>query len=602
MANSSLNLTSLDFDTLKDNFKNYLKEQSVLKDYDFDGSNINVLLDVMSYNTYLNSFYLNMIASEMFMDSAQKMDSVISHAKELNYVPKSKRSSKAFVNFNITCDGISGSFNIPKKTTFYGSNANGFYVFTTAENNTYLSPNSNFTVANLAIYDGFYHVETFIVDWGIENQRFLLPHTDIDTSSLEVIVTEDNVNTTFTKTETLYGLTSSSNVFFVQAAQNNQYEIIFGDAFLGRRPKNGATVYADYRVCLGPEADGVTKFDLAPDLGPINGGTAITGTITSAGSSLGAPAEDIETIRFRAPRYFATQQRAVSSDDYSSLIIAKFGGDIDDVIVYGGQELEPKQYGRVVVSLKPAGATIAPNYLKSEIINYMQDFIALPNRVIISDPDYFYVSVNTSIQYDKSRTNKLPPDIKSVVTSAMVTFSKDHIEKFGNDFRYSKFVAHIDNSDTSITSNDTHVKMVKRLSPLLNYPTSFVINYNNIPEREGYYNGVVYVDERVLRSSTFTYATVEGVQYPLSYMEDDGAGNIVVYALIDNTLTVVNPSIGSINYDTGRVNINDLMTSSYDNYISLYLTTKNKDIIAKQNMILILEASDISTSVIETIK
>lgn len=602
MANTSLNLTSLDFDTLKDNFKNFLKDQSVLKDYDFEGSNINVLLDVMSYNSYINSFYLNMIASEMFMDSSQKIDSVISHAKELNYTPKSKRSSKAFINFNIVCEGISGSFDIPKKTTFYGTNANGFCVFTTAENNTYLSPNSNFTVANLAIYDGFYHTETFIVDWGVENQRFLLSHTDIDTSSLEIIVTEDNVNTVFTKAETLYGLTNNSNVFFVQAAQNNQYEIVFGDALLGRKPKNGATVYADYRVCLGPEADGIIKFDLAPDLGPTNGGTAIVGTITSAGSSLGANAEDIETIRFRAPRYFATQQRAVSSDDYSSLILANFGGDIDDVIVYGGQELEPKQYGRVVVSLKPSGATIAPNYLKSEIINYMQDFIALPNRVVISDPDYFYISVNTSIQYDKSKTNKLPTDIKTIVSSAMINFSQDHIEKFGNDFRYSKFVAHIDNSDTSITSNDTHIKLVKRISPLLNFPTSFVIDFNNIPEREGYYNGTVFVDERVLVSSQFTYSTLEGVQYPLSYMEDNGNGNIVIYALIDNVLTVVNSSVGTIDYSTGRVTIKELLTSSYDNYISLYLTPQNKDIIAKQNMILILEASDISANVIQTIR
>ena len=602
MANTSLDLTSLDFDTLKENFKKYLKEQSVLKDYDFDGSNLNVLLDVMSYNTYLNSFYLNMIASEMFLDSSQRLDSVISHAKELNYVPKSKRSSKAFVNFTITCDGISGSFNIPKKTTFYGSNANGFYVFATAENNTYLSPNSNFTVANLAIYDGFYHTETFIVDWSVENQRFLLPHSDVDTSSLEVIVTEDNVNTTFTKAETLFGLTNTSNVFFIQAAQNNQYEIVFGDAFLGRKPKNGATVYADYRVCLGPEADGITKFDLAPDLGPINGGTAVTSSVTSAGSSLGAPAEDIETIRFRAPRYFATQQRAVSSDDYSSLILSNFGGDIDDVIVYGGQELEPKQYGRVVVSLKPAGSTIAPNYLKSEIINYMQDFIALPNRVIISDPDYFYISVNTSIQYDKSKTNKLPPDIKSIATSAMLTFSQNHIEKFGNDFRYSRFVSHIDDSDTSITSNDTDIRIIKRLSPLLNYPTSYVIDFNNMPEREGYYNGVAFVDERVLVSSEFTYATTDGTQYPLSYMQDDGTGNIVVYALIDNVITAVNTSIGTIDYSTGRVTIKELLTASYDNYISLYMTPQNKDIIAKQNMILILEASDITANVIETIR
>lgn len=602
MANSSLNLTSLDFDTLKENFKNYLKSQSVVKDYDFEGSNINVLLDVMSYNSYLNSFYLNMIASEMFMDSAQKLDSVVSHAKELNYTPQSKRSSIAFLDFDIVCTGISGSFSIPKKTTFYGTNSNGFCLFTTAENNTYLSQNSNFTVANLAIYDGYYHTETFIVDWGIENQRFLLPHNDIDVSSLEVIVTEDNVNTIFTKSDTLYNLTPISNVFFIQAAQNNQYEIVFGDALLGRKPKNGATVYADYRVCLGPEADGITRFDLAPDLGNLNGGTAIIGTITSNGSSLGANAENIETIRFRAPRYFATQQRAVSSDDYSSLILSKFGGDIDDVIVYGGQELEPKLYGRVAVCLKPAGKTIAPDYLKTQIINYIQNFIALPNRVIITDPDYFYIDVNSSVQFEKSKTNKFSNDIKSIVNSGMIQFSKDHLENFGSDFRYSRFVAHIDSTDTSITSNDTHIKIIKRLTPQLNYATSYVINFNNAPEREGYYNGVVFVDERVLTSSIFTYVDTNGVSYPLSYLQDNGAGVVVLYSTINNVLTVVNSDIGSINYDTGKVTIKNLITSEYGNYISLYLTPQNKDIIASQNMILLLEPNDINTNVIETVK
>lgn len=604
MANSSLTLTSLDFDTLKENFKTYLKSQSVLKDYDFDGSNINVLLDVMSYNSYLNSFYLNMVASEMFLDSAQKLESVVSHAKELNYVPQSKRSSVALVNFTATCNGISGSLEIPKNTTFYGTNANGFCLFVTAENHTIQSQNNIFQISNLAIYDGFYHTETYIVDWGIDNQRFIIPHSDIDLASLTVTVQENNTNTSFTKAETLYGLKGTSNVYFVQAAQSNNYEIVFGDAYLGRKPLNGATVYAEYRVALGPYSDGIKDFNLAPDLGEINGGDVITSAITSVnGSAYGANSETIDTIRFRAPRYFATQQRAVSSDDYASLILVKFGGDVEDVIIYGGQDLEPKQYGKVVVCLKPPGnQTVVPNYLKNEITDYLKDYIALPNRVTLTDPDYFYIEVTSEIQYDKNITTKFSTDISSSVKTNMLSFASDHIQRFGADFRYSKFVYHIDSTDTSITSNDTEIKMIKRISPLINYPTSYVIEFNNVPEREGFYNGQVFVDERVLKSSTFTWLDSAGYEYPLSYMEDDGAGYIHVYGYINDTLTILQSNIGLINYDTGKVIISNLLVSSYNNYISIALKPKAKDIIATKNMVLLMDAADINISVIKTVK
>lgn len=604
MANSSLTLTSLDFDTLKENFKTYLQSQSVVKDYDFDGSNINVLLDVMSYNSYLNSFYLNMIASEMFLDSAQKLESVISHAKELNYVPQSKRSSLATVNFTITCNGISGAFDIPKKTTFYGTNSNGFNLFTTSENITLFSPNNIFQAANLAIYDGYYHIETFIVDYSLENQRFLIPHSDVDISSLTVTVSENNVNTSFTKADTLYGLDKNSNVYFIQAAFNNKYEVVFGDALLGRRPINGATVYLDYRVCLGPAADGITDFNLAPDLGPPNGGSASFSSITaSTPSAYGANAETIETVRFRAPRYFATQQRAVSSDDYASLVLAKFGGDVEDVIIYGGQDLEPKQYGRVAVCLKPPGsATLVPNYLKNEIVDYLKDFIALPNRVIITDPDYFYIKVDSEVQFDKNATTKFASDIKTNVVANMLQFAADHIQKFGADFRYSKFVSHIDNTDTSITSNDTEIKMIKRITPLLNFPTPYVIEFNNTPEREGFYNGQVFLDERVFNSSTFTFVDSIGNEYPLSYLEDDGEGTINVWGYIDNVLTIVQPNVGFIDYETGRVIISNFIVSYYQDYISLYLKTKAKDIIANKSMVLLMESTDINITVIQTVK
>lgn len=605
MANSSLNLSSLDFDTLKQNFKNYLSTQSVFKDYNFDGSNISVLLDVMTYNTYLNSFYLNMVASEMFLDSAQKLDSVVSHAKELNYTPRSYKSSSANVNFTISANGISSIISIPKNTLFTGSNANGTFSFVTEQTYTYVSQNSTFQVANLQIYEGVYVNTSFVMDYSNEAQRFVLPNDKIDLDSLTVTVYENNLQNTssFFRAETLFGLTATSNIFFVQAAQNNQYEILFGDGFLGRKPKNEALIVAQYRVVNGSDSDGIISFTLDNDLGPINGGIASVGTITvSANSGGGANAESIESIRFYAPRYFATQQRAISSDDYSSIILSKFGGKISDVNIYGGELLEPKQYGRVAVCLKPSGSTITPDYVKNEIANFMLDYISVPSRIIITDPDYFYCAVDTSVQYNKNITTKQPNEIRSVVLNAIRSFSSSNLEKFENDLRYSKFVKSIDDSDISITSNDTDIFMIKRLTPKINFATTYVIQFDNTANYEGVTTTSTNLLYRhIITSSSFTYQDEDGNNYPNSYIEDNSAGTLLVYSIINNTYTIINSNIGTIDYNTGLVKINNLRVADYNNYISIYMRTLNKDIIINKSKVLLIDLNDVTVNVIETV-
>jgi hypothetical protein len=605
MANSSLNLSSLDFDTLKQNLKNYLSTQSVLKDYNFDGSNMSVLLDVMSYNSYLNSFYLNMVASEMFLDSAQKLDSVVSHAKELNYVPRSYTSSSANVNFTLSTNGISSIISIPKNTLFTGSNANGTYSFVTEETYTYVSQNSTFQVSNLQIYEGVYVNTSFVMNYTDQTQKFVLPNEKIDLNSLTVTVYENNFQNTasFFRADTLFGLTSASNVFFVQAAQNNEYEILFGDGFLGRKPKNESLIVAQYRVVNGSDADGITRFTLDVDLGPVNGGTASVDTITvSANSGGGANAESIESIRFYAPRYFATQQRAVSSDDYSSIILSRFGGKISDVNVYGGELLEPKQYGRVAVCLKPSGSTITPDYVKNEIANFMLDYISVPSRIIITDPDYFYCSVDTTVQYNKNVTSKQPNEIKSVVLNAIKSFSQTNLEKFENDLRYSKFVKSIDDSDISITSNDTDIFMIKRLTPRINFSTTYVIEYGNQANYEGVTTTSTNLLYRhIITSSAFTYQDEDGNNYTNSYIEDDSAGKLVVYSIINNTYTIINSNIGSVDYTTGLVNINNLRVADYNNYISIYMRTLNKDIFINKSKVLLIDLNDVNVNIIETV-
>jgi hypothetical protein len=589
-ANSTLNLTALDFDLLKENLKEFLKSQSAFKDYNFEGSNINVLLDVLSYNSYLNAFYLNMVASEMFMDSAQKLDSVVSHAKELNYVPKSAKSSVAYVSFSATASGLNGTLLIPKGTLFSGTNSNGSYTFTTKENNTYVSTNGYFAIANLAIYEGNYVDESFVVDYTVDEQKFILSNKRIDSDSLTINVVENNgqSNTLFNKVDTLYNLTSTSNVYFVQSAQNGQYEFTFGDGVLGRIPQNGAVVLAQYRITNGTDGDGCFSFGLDQSLSNFNGGSVNASTPTASANSSGAAnAESISTIKFRAPRYFATQQRAVSNDDYKILTLSKFGGQISDVNVYGGEVLEPKQYGRVVVAIKPAGLEFAPDYLKEAVVEYLDTYAPIPIRVLTADPQYIYLRVVTTVQYDTTKTSKLPLDLRTNVLSTIHNFSQDELEKFGNDFRYSRFIYAIDNTDVSIMSNDTDVTMIKRLVPTPSSPSSFKAEFNNSIRTD------INVD-----STYFTFITEDGVEYDNCKLSDSN-GAIYVYTYIDNIKTTLDSSIGSINYTTGLMSISGLLCKNYGDYISVYAAPSTKDILSNQDKILVIEPSDVTISVIE---
>jgi hypothetical protein len=617
MANNSLTLSSIDFDTLKQNFKEFLSTQSVFKDYDFDGSNINVLLDVMSYNSYLNAFYLNMVASEMFLDSAQKYDSVISHAKELNYVPRSARSSAAEVNLVIDTIGMNGKLTMPKGTRFTGFNSNGSFTFTTDEAKVFVSTNSIFSVANLQIYEGDYFNDSYVVDYSIENQLFLISNKNVDTNSLTVNVVENNgsTNTSFTRAETLFGLGSQSNVYFLQGAQNGQYEITFGDNLFGRKPVNGAVVNISYRVASGIVSDGVSEFILSDDLGPINNGSANVSSLSLVtASSSGAAQETIESVRFAAPRYFATQQRAVSSNDYTALILNNFGGEISDVVVYGGQEAEPKLYGRVIVSLKPASGTIAPNYIKNEITNYLQEYIALPNRILINDPDYTFCSVFSQVQYNKNITTKTAEEIKLAALTSITEYSRNNLERFGRDLRYSRLVSDIDNADTSIISNDTELRIIKRINPNFNQKTTYNITVGNVL----YYDSTIYTDNEqhkllhdseidartthaTLISSRFTYNATDGKVYELAFFEDDAQGNVVLFAPTEDEILPVE-NVGTINYVTGEITLNNINVASYTNYISLYLRSRFKDIAASQNKIIVIDPSDVSVSIVETIE
>lgn len=609
MANSSLNLTSLDFNTLKTEFKTYLQTQSAFKDYNFDGSNMNVLLDVMSYNSYLNSFYLNMVASEMFLDSAQKLDSVVSHAKELNYLPKSINSSEATISFTVTTDRVNNPFTIPKGTLFNGTNANGQYTFVTDQTHTYTSQSTTYAVNNLQIYEGIYTSDSFVYNTTQQYQRFVLTNSNIDVNSLTVTVYEDNgvsVNV-YEKKDSLYGITNESTIYFLQAAQNGQYEIVFGDGTIGMEPQNGALIVCEYRISSGPSADGINSFKCIVDLARSNGlGSAnITNLIVNSISSGGALAEGIESIRRSAPRYYAAQQRAISADDYSALIIGQFGNLIKDINVYGGETQEPKLYGRVIVAIKPNTGDVAPDYVKNQIQSYVLYRIGLPTRVVIADPDYLYCNIVSTVQYNKNLATITAAELNGKIIDSIKSFNSTNLDRFNSDFRYSRFVRAIDDTDNSITSNDTKINIIKRLAPLLNYATPYEINFENSAGIESSFPGYVktnrFHDEPVLTSSEFTFVDDNGIEYPFCYFRDDNLGNLVIYTNTNAAFTIVKDYAGAINYTTGNVTIKAFKTSYYQSYISLYFEPKNKDIIVSQNKIISIDPTDVTINIIETV-
>jgi hypothetical protein len=544
-----------------------------------------------------------MVASEMFLDSAVKLDSVVSHAKELNYIPNSAKSATAEIEFTLVSNHSPVS--IPKGTLFSGQNSNGNYTFTTSLNQNFISSSSTYKI-NLQIHEGFYIQDSFVMDYTQESQRFVLSNPNIDIDSLNVYAVESGTNTDFSKVETTFNLNEQSNVFFLQAAQNNQYEIIFGDGLLGRVPDNLSTIVADYRVTNGAEAQDISSFLLLSDLGV--GITNISTINTISNSIGGSGAETIESIRKFAPRYFATQERAVASEDYASIILNKFQGQVESVNVYGGQELNPKKYGRVAVCVKPTGGLIAPDYIKNQILIAMQNYVGLPTRVVIVNPEYLYITVNADVQYNVSGTTKYASEIKAIITSAIKQFSVDHIETFNGDFRYSKFVAHIDNSDTSITSNNTEVRITKRVTPKLNYTTSFVLDFNNPTEYEnvdinvGYLKGDKFYDEPVVTSSAFSYITADGTLYDNCFIRDDNYGTLAVYKIIDGKFIVLNSFIGLVDYTKGLVTITNFSTPNYGSYLSIMIVPKNKDIIANKDKILMIDLADVTVSVMPTQK
>lgn len=590
MANTNIDLVGLDFNSLKDNLKSFLKNNTQFKDIDYEGSNINVLLDVLAYNTYLNGFYTNMVASEMFLDSAQLKDSVVSHAKELNYTPRSFNSTEAQITVDITPSTTVSSVVVPEYTSFTSRVGSNTYTFSTNESQAITVGNNGVYSATLTVYEGLPVTETFVINSANTKQRFVISNPTIDSASISISVYEDGGQTIapYVKADNISGVTSTSAVYFVQAAENQQYEIVFGDNVFGKKPKDGSTAVVKYRASSGELPNGASLFvaDSA-----IDGHTNIAITTVTAGSG-GAVSESIESIRFNAPRSFQAQDRAVTVGDYETLLTNKFS-DIQAISVYGGEDADPPQFGKVFISVDVFNADGAPEARKAVFQNYIKDKTPLTIGVVFVDPIFMYAKVITNVMYDVNNTSKSTADIKTAVQGAISTFSLDQLEDFKKTLYYSALTKSIDAADASVIGNDTNIFIAMRLTPQTNTNYNVVIEtHNELATETG---PRVNVSEthygHTLTSSVFTYSGTQCI------LVDDTLGNIYIAA---QQSSYIDPliKVGTINYTTGKIQMSSFNISSYvGNYLELILTPKSKNIQGYKNTMLAIDPIDVTVTV-----
>lgn len=590
-ANSSLILSNLDFDTLKNTLKQYMRSQDKFNDYDFDGSNMNVLLDLLAYNTYHNAFYLNMIGNEMFMDTAVIRDSVVSHAKELNYVPRSFKSAEANVSIIInSTDASKRSITMPKGTSFTSRFGQQNFTFTTGENIVIsdVQINSNNTVTftgnNISLYEGYYVTDTFTFR-SDNGQQFQLTNKNVDTSSISVTVIEDVGATTltYTRASSLFDLASTSQVFFVQGAESDSYEIVFGDGVTGRRPKDNSIIVVEYRISNGQLPNGCDNF--YPD-STIGGESNIDITVNAKASG-GSVSESIESIKYNAPRHFTTQERAITAEDYENLLKINFP-EINAVAAYGGENLNPPQFGKVFVAVDLNEVDGLPESKRNEYYRFLKPRSPVSIDPVFVDPEYTYINIISSIKYNINTTRLTADDVNTLAKSAILQYAATELNNFNRVFRYSKLVSAIDTSQTSIVSNETQFRLVKVYNPtIVGASETFDIKFNlELDKTPSQVFGA-----NTLQSSRFTYITGQK-----AYIKDDGNGIIAVHSVVSDLKIT---DIGTINYETGLVQIANFAIIAFENAgIKFYAVPRFKDVTTLNNVILNIIEEDVVLTIV----
>ena len=588
MANGFLTTSELDLQNYKTSLKTFLSQQEQFKDYDFEGSNLSVLLDILAYNTYMNGVYLNLVGSEMFLDTAQLRESIVSHAKELNYTPRSRTAAVAYVNITVTPTDSPDSITIPKYYEINGrTDDNTTYFFTTDEAIVIRANNGIYQAANVAVYEGNIVKEVFIAN---ATARYLLQSANVDVQSINVTVKESNtatVETKWNKETFLFGLDNTNEVFFVQGAEDHLFEVVFGNGNIGKALVDGNLVTVTYRETNGIDANGVEEFT-APNAILTYNNIGIT-TVTPAAA--GAEHETDDEIKFNAPRYFPTQNRAITVEDYIALTKQAFPS-LEIVTAYGGEDTEPKQYGKVIVAAKPFGGTKLSTPLKNQIYNFLKERSSISIDPVVVDPEYFFAEVATTVLYNINLTTRSARDIQALVEDTIIQWGDDNLAKFGSDLRYSKLVKAIDDSEPAIISNNTELRLMKEVEVDTGIPFRISFSFENELKQEISAARKIYEDTAsTIETSLFTYNLNE-VDY-LAKIKDDAQGNLMVVSSVNGVVQLLKDKVGTVDYATGEVTIGELIYEDVGQELQIYGRTKKFDLETKANKILQIQPAQL---------
>ena len=583
--------TNLDFADLRGQIKDYLRSNSDFADFDFEGSNFSTLIDLLAYNSYITAYNTNMAVNECFLDSATLRENVVSLARNIGYVPRSSRSAMATINFSVDMfDNDTRLVTLKAGQVAVGNQVGGSYIFSIPDDFVATTDDNNIAFfENLNIYEGVYLQKVFQIDYSQPNQRFILPNSNIDTTSIRVTV-ESTTKEIYTLYDNILRVDATSKLFLIQEIEDEHYEILFGDGILGTKPPSGAIVTVSYIVTNGRLGNNAKNFSFVGILEddqslPVTTGISIISTSNKA--SMGDDIEDISSIKYLAPRIYSSQYRAVTASDYSGIIPFVYP-NVESVTAYGGEELDPPEFGKVFISIKPRNGSFLSQITKDDISRQLKQYSIAGIKPEIIDLKYLYVEVDTSVYYNSNAVSDTTELITSV-TKALTSYSRSSdINDFGGRFKYSKVVGLIDDSARGVTSNITRVKMRRDLNPEFNTFATYELCYGNAfyDQPNGY----------GIRSTGFTVNDIDGTLY-LGDIPTAGTsfGKLVFFKLVNNLPLIVKNDAGTVDYVHGEINLDVVnITGSMlpSGLIQVEAIPDSNDVIALKDLYLQLDVTN----------
>ena len=600
IKSSNINITDLDFEGVESSLKEYLKGQDTLKDYDFEGSNLAILTDLLAYSAHISSFNANMVASEMFLDTAQIRKNVVSRAKELGYTPASRTASKATIDLTVNSPTIGGvtpnSLTLSRghefTTVFDGTS----YTFIALDNKTITAVNGAFMFDDLDIYQGRLTTDVYRYDHQVANQRFALLNGSVDTSTITINVTSNNVVTAWTKAGDLTGINTKSKVFYIQENDDGLFEIYFGDNVIGASPKDGDQISISYLVTDSNHANGANVFSMSTS---INGNSDVTFTNVVSASG-GKDIETTDQIKFSASKFYTSQNRLVTVQDYKAKLQELYPG-ADSIAVWGGEDASPVEYGKVFVSIKPSqysnNLTTAE---KSALKTSLTDLSILTVRPQVVDAEILQILITSNFKYDPTKTSQTNSALETLVKASIISYDNNTLTGFDTLFRHSQLTTQIDQAESSLLSNITNVRLRKNHAATVDGTSSTIkLDFGNALYNP--HTGHNKAGGGILTTTGF-FVSGDATNY---FFDDDGEGNVRRFYLDGSTRVYKDNTAGTITYSSGEISINTLTyasTSNTDGSIDFTVNPDSNDVISVRNQLLDITASEISvTGVADTV-